>query len=386
MRIAILTSYVYHETEEVNGRDRIIWGGAERYLFELCKFLQAENHEVAVYQPLNTTFRDKSGELKRVECGQIAKEYNGVPIICLPTADREWRYSTNPGLNMVFNEISTFYDLRIYFATFLAFPHVVYPAISICHGIFWDYPQNAFKLYNEIEHKEFLRRQLYGFTAPDACVAVDSNVRRVLSAMDPGSESKVHVIPNFVDTEQFTPGKRNWDKIRVLFPRRLTQLRGCNDFIKATREYPDYKYLAVGQSGSQELEDKVAAWGKSTPNLGFVHKPMEEMPEVYRQADIATIPTRACEGLSLSLLEAMACGLPVITTPVGGLGDAVIDGYNGLVYDPNHEDLGEHIDFLAKNEEMRTLFGFRNREIAVECFDIKRWHARWKEVLKMFGG
>ena len=43
-----------------------------------------------------------------------------------------------------------------------------------------------------------------------------------------------------------------------------------------------------------------------------------------RNADISVVPTMASEGLSLSLLESMACGLPIVTTPVGGLGDAVI--------------------------------------------------------------
>jgi glycosyltransferase involved in cell wall biosynthesis len=57
---------------------------------------------------------------------------------------------------------------------------------------------------------------------------------------------------------------------------------------------------------------------------------MEEMPKVYQQADIAVVPTRASEGLSLSLLESLSCGLPVVTTPVGGLGDAVIPNYNAL--------------------------------------------------------
>ncbi len=384
MRIGVLTSYFYFETEEVQGKDRIIYGGAEHYLLRLCKLLQSMNIEVAVYQPLNNVVKEKNGKAYKVNSGQIAKNFKGIPIICLPLEDNTWRYSTNPGLNMVFNEIAGFYDLVIYFVTFLAFPAVVYPCITISHGIFWDYNQHSLRNWNENERKEFFRRQLYGFTAPDVCVAVDSNVRKVISALDPGSEQRIHVIPNFVDTEQFKPVKKTWDGMRVLYPRRLTQLRGCNDFIRATKEYPDYDYIAVGQSGDEELEKKVIAWGKTTPNLQFMYKPMDEMPEVYQQADISVIPTRAAEGLSLSLLESMACGLPVITTPVGGLGDAVIDGYNALVYDPNHENLGDYIDLLAKDEDMRRKFGERNRQIAVECFDLKKWQAQWIEIIKRF--
>ena len=385
MKIAILSTYFYHEVKEVTGRDRIIFGGGERYLIELCKFLQAEGNEVAVYQPLpQTTVVD--GRQVRVPCGQIAKEYEGIPIICLPDTDGGWNLMVNPDLNMIFNEIGTFFDLRIYFATYMAFPQAVLPAISISHGIYWDYPQGLFKSLNDDGRKEFFRRHLYGFTTPDVCVAVDSNVRKVIAATEPGAESRIHVVPNFVDTKQFTPApEKTWEGTNVLYPRRLTQLRGCNDFIKASQDFPQYNYLAVGQNSREETEKNVSAWYENTPHLNFIHKPMDEMPEIYRQADISVVPTKACEGLSLSLLESMACALPVITTPVGGIGDGVIDGYNALIYDPNHDDLGFFIDALAKDEGLRQKFGQRNREIAVESFDIKIWHQRWKNILRSFG-
>ena len=109
------------------------------------------------------------------------------------------------------------------------------------------------------------------------------------------------------------------------------------------------------------------------------------MPEVYNQADISLVPTISTEGLSLSLLESMASGLPVITTPVGGLGDAIIDNYNALIYDPNHDNICDYIQALAEDEETRLKMGKRNREIAVECFDIEIWKARWRNLLSQFG-
>jgi len=285
---------------------------------------------------------------------------------------------------MVFNEMAIFYDVAIYFATFLCHPYVVSPSISISHGIFWDYPSHAIRNSKVDEQEEFFRRQLYGFTAPDVCVAVDTNIRKVLAAMEPGSESRVHVVYNFVDTEKFKPAPKTWEGTRVLYPRRLTILRGCNEFIKASRELPDYEFIAVGQAADEGMGKQVAAWGETTSNLRFVWKPMEGMEEVYQGADISVVPTRASEGLSLSLLESMACGLPVVTTPVGGIGDAIIDGYNALVFDPNHENLTGYIRYLAENEDLRRKFGERNREIAVECFDIEIWREKWRNLLRRF--
>jgi len=240
------------------------------------------------------------------------------------------------------------------------------------------------KTMDEVQRKEWWRRQLYGFTAPDAVVSVDSNVRKVIAAMEPGAENRIHVIPNFVDTKIFTPVEKTWEETRILYPRRLTLLRGCNDFIKASQNYPEYSYLAVGQAADEAMEQQAVAWGNSTPHLRFIHKPMDEMAEVYQSSDISVIPTKAAEGLSLSLLESMACGLPIVTTPVGGIGDAIIDRYNALVYDPNHDDLGQYIDYLAKNPEMMEVFGKRNRQIACECFDIEIWKSRWRKLLQQF--
>ena len=385
MKICILTSYFFHQLAEIHGQDRIVYGGAERFLISLCHLLQSEGIEVTVFQSLPQTVRDEQGNQVRVNCGQVAKEYAGIPIICLPDTDNAWAYSTNPKLNMVFNEMATFYDVAIYFATFLCWPYVVNPAISISHGIFFDYPQHAIRNSSKADREEFFRRQLYGFTAPDVCVAVDSNVRKVLAALDPGSESRVRVIYNFVDTEKFKPAPKTWEGTRVLYPRRLTMLRGCNEFIKASRELPEYEFIAVGQAADEGMEKQVVAWGETTSNLRFVWKPMEGMEEVYQQADISVVPTRASEGLSLSLLESMACGLPIITTPVGGLGDAVIPNYNAIIYDPLHDDLSDAIRFLAENPDVRQKMGERNRQIAEESFDIQLWKARWRSILRMFG-
>ncbi len=416
MKIAILTSYFYHSVKEIHGNDRIIFGGAERYLYELWKLLRSEGHLVNIYQPVSTNTADN----KSVKFGQIIKEYKGMPVICIPNNDN-WAYGVNVSLNMTFNEISSFADLRIYFAPFLAYPYALKPAISIHHGIYWDYPYYIYNTCNEIEHKEFLKRHLYGIENVDVCIAVDSNVKKVIRSLSPGSESRIRIIYNFVDTKKFVPNtNKTWEGINIICPRRLTMLRGCNEFIHAYKYYMDaatekiknepefkklkaespekamdylknnirrymkYNFISIGQAGEKEMENSLINFYKDSPNIHFIHKDMDDMPEQYQQADISVVPTIACEGLSLSLLESMSCGLPIITTPVGGLGDAVIDNYNAFVYDPNHDDLTQYIDYLANDAGLREKFGKRNREIAVECFDIEIWKMRWKSIINAF--
>ena len=376
MRIAILTPFFFHKVSEIHGEDRIVWGGAERYQIELCRLIRSMGHEVTIIQALP---QPPKGVQPRV----VHKEHDGVQITCIPLNSGSWTYGTSAELNMVFNEHAGLADIRIYFTTFMAFPHVVHPAITISHGIWWDHPSSEYSQLPEEERREWYRRNLYGFTAPDVCVSVDSNVRRVIQAIRPGAEDRTTVIPNFVDTKAFTPKPKEFEG-KVLYPRRLTILRGSNDFIKASRDYPQYQYHGCGQAADAGIETQVKAWADTTPHVKFIWRPMDEMPQVYQDADIAVVPTKAAEGMSLSLLEAMATGLPVITTPVGGLMDPVIPGYNALVYDPNHENLGEYIHQMAKDADMRERFSRRNREIAVECFDISIWRKRWADLLAAF--
>ena len=383
MRIAILSGPFFHDAKEVTrtingekvqGQDKIIFGGAERLLLDLCRLLQSMGNIVTVYQPffgINTPF---------------TKEYKGIRFVMIPN-NGGWEYHTCTDLNWQFNEFSALDDLRIYFASFLCWPNVVSPCIAISHGIYWDNIQGNSIINNltDEQRKEFFKRQLYGFTAPDVVVSVDSNVRKVIQAIQPGAEKRIQVIYNYCDTKKFTPAPKTWEGINVLFPRRLTALRGSTEITKAFINYPQYNFTLVGQAHDDNAANAFFNSHSHRKNVTFTHKKTDDMVEVYQQADISVIPTISTEGLSLSLLESMSCGLPVITTPVGGLGDAVIHGYNAIVYDPNHEDLGQYIDYLAKNPDIREKFGKRNREIAVECFDIEIWRSKWKALINAFG-
>lgn len=385
MRIAILSGPFFHDCKEVTktengkqvkGEDRIIFGGAERYLIDLCHLLQEFGHTVTVYQPffgINNPF---------------TKVYKGITFVMIPNHPASWMYHTSVDLNWKFNELTALDDLFIYFATYLAYPYAKSPSITISHGIYWDNIQgnNIINTFDESQRKEFFKRQLYGFTATDAVVSVDSNVRKVIQAIEPGTEKKIQVIYNYVDTKKFTPVPKTWDGINVIFPRRLTTMRGSTEITRAFINYPQYNFNLVGQAHDDKAAQAFYNSHKRRKNVTFGFKETDDMTEEYQKADISVVPTMACEGLSLSLLESMSCGLPVITTPVGGLGDAVIHGYNAIVYDPNHEDLGQCIDYLANNPAIREKFGKRNREIAVECFDIDIWKARWTELIKQFGG
>ena len=377
--VAIMTSPVFHQTKELNGEDRTIWGGAERYLLTLCALLQKMGVQVTLYQQLMPGVQNGKPALPR---GRIEKTWMGVPVVLMPVAENvRTRQGMFPNFNAQFNELAGAADLRIYFVTSMAYPQVLRPCISISHGIYWDAPTGDTQ-EDGPARVEWLARMRESFLAADVCVAVDHNVKNVVRAMFTGVESAIQVIPNFVDTKIFNgfsrPSKTR-ERPVVLFPRRFTSVRGCNDFVQASMEIEDADFVACGQANTADMETALG----HIPTIRYQWTTPEKMPDVYTDSDVALIPTKGAEGLSLSLLEAMACMVPIVTTMNGGLGDAVIPGYNALTYDPDHERCTEAIRRLLDDKTLAARLVKRSLDVA-HTFDVSVWEERWTRLLKRF--
>lgn len=375
MQIAILTPDFFKEIEEVHGRDRIVFGGAERYAYELDITLKEMGHDVTWYQAYSPVQGRKDYPQ------EVRKVWNGMKVVCIFNTEQGSFWGGMPKLNMHFNQYAVGADLRIYFLTTMCYPQVIHPAISISHGVFWDHVSFGYKFQSWQERQRFFEANIFGFSQPDVCVCVDHNTRNVIQSIEPGMETRIEVIPNFVDTKKFYPGEKTWEGTRVLFPRRTTLLRGWNLFSNASRKLPEYQFITCGDSAEADRQSDIEnVLSKSKTNLVAVHREMHEMPEMYRSVDIGVVPTIASEGSSLSAAEIMATGLPLITTNIGGLQEYVINGYNALVFNPCRDKLGDCIKELTPS--LRAEMGRRNREIAETCFDIEIWKARWKKVVE----
>jgi glycosyltransferase involved in cell wall biosynthesis len=110
---------------------------------------------------------------------------------------------------------------------------------------------------------------------------------------------------------------------------------------------------------------------------GFV--PREEMPAVYRQADVFVLPSQN-EGMSIALLEAMASGLPVVVTDTGGTAELVREGVNGHVVSwADVPALTEAMARLVHERETRQRMGRESRRIAKRF----SWSAVTQEYLRL---
>ncbi|MEK9178065.1 MAG: glycosyltransferase family 4 protein [Patescibacteria group bacterium] len=199
-------------------------------------------------------------------------------------------------------------------------------------------------------------------------------------AKDMGAKCPITVVPNAVDYELFSGGfhleeseavrkslgKKDGD-IFLITTSRLVVKNAVNDIIDSLQYLPDnVKLLILGQGYEEQnlksqilnlrIQDRVQF-------LGFV--PHNEMPKYLHMSDIFIRPSLS-EGFGNSFIEAMAAGIPVIATPVGGIIDFLIDGETGLFCEvKNSRSIAQKVEKLIKDRESREYI-IRNAKKMVE--------------------
>lgn len=135
----------------------------------------------------------------------------------------------------------------------------------------------------------------------------------------------------------------------------------------ANREPGRIRVLAVGRSSEQVAEYATA----NLPVLTLPFLPDQEaLAMAFNLCDVLLYPTRA-ENLSLTCLDALACGVPVISSRVGGQGEAIQDKVNGFLCEPDHpEQFIERLEQLIADPELTGRLSLAARQTAVEQFDL----------------
>lgn len=186
---------------------------------------------------------------------------------------------------------------------------------------------------------------------------------------------RIRLIPGAgVDTVKYAPqvGKGNDEKLVVLMASRLLWDKGVGEFIQVARllRETNLTFILVGQPDPSNpatvSQADVDAWIAEGVITYLGHR--DDMNVVLQMADIVCLPSYR-EGFPKVLLEAMASGLPCITTDVPGCRAAVRHDDNGLLIPVNDSDaLAAAISTLAQNQELRVRMGQRGRTRALEEF------------------
>jgi len=195
-------------------------------------------------------------------------------------------------------------------------------------------------------------------------------------------------IPNGIDVDRFAVGPTVSSPLRaragnashvVLAVGHLSEVKGHSTFLRAAAlvaaTHPQCRFWLLGDETTEKgarsrfeaLVDEIGIRDR-VEFLGW----RPDVPDVLRAADVVAIPSLH-EGLPLAVLEAMACGRPVVATPVGGVTEAVEDGHTGLLIPPNEpEALAKAICTLLDDESLRCRLGQQARVAIEKHFSLPR--------------
>ena len=172
-------------------------------------------------------------------------------------------------------------------------------------------------------------------------VAVSAAVAEQLRSDLPVLGGRIRVIHNGIDLSTVLasdPGRSR----TILYVGRILEEKGVflllRSFARMAPNHPDARLRFVGGGAVDALRRQVDALGISGQVTIAGAKPHGELPVEYADAGLFAFPTLRDEGLPLSLLEAMAAGLPVLTSSRGGIVEAVRDGREGLLLPTADED------------------------------------------------
>jgi N-acetyl-alpha-D-glucosaminyl L-malate synthase BshA len=192
-------------------------------------------------------------------------------------------------------------------------------------------------------------------------------------------ENDIRVIPNFVDTELFKP-RQNGDFRKTLAPKgekifvhtsNFRTVKRVPDtirvFEKVQKEIPS-KLILIGDGPDRSECERLCRQLELCDKVKFLGK-QDGLVEILASSDLFLIPSQS-ESFGLAALEAMACGLPVISSSVGGLPELVKHNETGYIAEIGDIDrMAKYALELLSNEKKYKLFSENSRQRAVNKFD-----------------
>lgn len=174
-------------------------------------------------------------------------------------------------------------------------------------------------------------------------------------------DENIVMIPNGIRMQDFAPQTHERDAfVRVLFVGGMGKLKGERDLLRALQvsaeRAPQLRVSLLGH-GAETVAALCDECGLRAriEHLGPV--PHAARAQFFRQADIFVLPSYG-EGMPMSVLEALAAGLPVIATNVGGIPELITHCAEGFLFAPgNVSELAEHIVTLANDASLRAQMG-----------------------------
>lgn len=198
------------------------------------------------------------------------------------------------------------------------------------------------------------------------------------------SSEKLHVIPRGLDTSLFTPGPRRPElrygsEFMILYVGRINEQKGLDILLKAfpgvLRDHPNTSLVVIGPCDNPDYMRSLEKYlykcgGRVRFPFGTKGVPNDQLVDYYRAADVVAFPSRY-ESMGRVPAEAMACGTPVVGTPVGANADLI--GKAGIAVErENAEGLANALRLMLSDTRLRKALGKNGVQLISETRSWKR--------------
>ena len=215
------------------------------------------------------------------------------------------------------------------------------------------------------------------------CVSKDSLDEGIKEGI---SRDRLMTIWNGIDTSRFEFDPSHLGQVGpVVSVACLRPDKNTESLIRATAEIvkqePGFRLMLAGDGLPDRVETlKQLARDLKLENSVIFLGNVANVPALLAEASLMVLPSTT-EGISIALLEAMACGLPVIATDVGGNPEVVVDGVTGLLVPPNDDQaMIKALLLLYRDAELRRKMGAAGRVKVVRDFEIRRMVADYESL------
>lgn len=240
--------------------------------------------------------------------------------------------------------------------------------------------------------KRYLIRKIHRLV--DSQIVLGNNLKGLFRQILP--ENKIFVVPNGGNFGTGDKKKGKSDKVRILYLANFHRAKGVLDVLKSIpyvyHHYKNIEYVFVGSWRDQETKHEFERFIRNNSNYPIILKGTlcgNEKFQLYSTSDIFVFPTYyPPEGHPWVIVEAMASGLPVISTDQGAITESVIDGVNGFIVSKKvPKQIAEKTIYLLDHPNIRREMGVASRRHYLNNFTedkmVEKMSLCFKSVLKM---
>ena len=229
-----------------------------------------------------------------------------------------------------------------------------------------------------IQAKNPILRNLIKFVLKKADYVVVVNQTLKEKALELGiNPDKVYITPNAVDVEKFNPKNTelpsdvniNSDKPSMLFVGNLVFQKGVKYLLEAKKLMKNDAELLIVGDGPLRTELEMKVQKDHIPDVVFAGA-RRDVDQIMPSADVFVLPSIS-EGFPITILEAMASGLPVVATNAGGISEVMNKDVGIMVHPANPTELASALDKILENKTSMTDMSVAAREQALKYSEVK---------------